>query len=305
MQKPLLVVLAGPTASGKTKVGIALARHFGASIISADSRQFFKEIPIGTAAPTEAELQLAKHYFVGYKSISEPYDVQQFAEEAKVCLDKLFKENPIQLLVGGSGLYIKTLLEGIDNMPGRNEEIRSKWEQIFQQSGLEPLQLALQTHDPEYYGQVDLNNPQRLIRALEVCESSGKPYSSFRTGESKQTPWRVVKLLTFPGKENLHQNINARVDAMMDAGLLNEVKRMLPFRNLNALQTVGYTELFEYLDGKLSLAEAIELIKVHTRQYAKRQLTWFKKDTDYQWFHPDQLDKMIQAIETYALLPKA
>lgn len=305
MQKPLLVVLAGPTASGKTRVGLALARHFGASIISADSRQFFKEIPIGTAAPTEAEQQLAKHYFVGNKSVTEPYDVQQFAEEAKVCLNKLFSENKIQLLVGGSGLYIKALLDGMDNMPGRNEEIRNKWEQIFQQSGVEPLQAALQTLDPEYYSKVDRNNPQRLIRALEVCESSGKPFSSFRTNQTKQLPYQVVKFLIFPGKESLHQNISQRVDTMMANGMLNEVKRMLPYRSLNALQTVGYKELFEYLDGKLSLPQAIELIKVHTRQYAKRQVTWFKKDSDYVWFHPEQLTKMIEAIETYALPPKA
>jgi len=296
-QSPLLIILAGPTASGKTKVGITLASSFGASIINVDSRQIFKELPIGTAAPTKEELGLAPHFFVGNCSIIDSYDAQQFSIESRKTLTSLFEVNPIQFAVGGSGLYIKALLDGMDEMPGKNLNIRQKWEKILAHSGIKPLQVRLFELDEEYYNQVDLHNPQRLIRALEVCESSGKPFSLFRLSEKNKLAYNILKIGLNPGKEILHERISHRVDSMMKNGLLKEVESLVDFKELNALKTVGYSELFSFLEGKTSLEHAVELIKTHTRQYAKRQMTWFKKDPDYQWFNADQIDDMCLLIK--------
>jgi len=296
-ETPFLVVLAGPTASGKTKAGITLARHFGTSIISGDSRQFFRELPIGTAAPSEEELRLVPHYFVGNKSVAEDFDVRQFMVEARSKLAELFLENRVQLVVGGSGLYIKALIEGLDNMPAGQPELRKKWEEILKTQGIETLQIRLGELDPEYAALVDIKNPQRIIRALEVCESTGKSYSSFRQNKGDALPYKVLRIGLTPEKEVLHKNINARVETMFELGLVKEVESLKAFRHKNALQTVGYTEVFDMLDGKITLDEAKEFIKTHTRQYAKRQMTWFKKDQEFQWFAPDQTDEMIKRIE--------
>ncbi len=300
-QSPLLVVLAGPTASGKTQVGISLANQFGASVVNADSRQFYREMPIGTAAPNAKELSIVPHYFVGNKCVANSLDVLQFMVEAREKLTDLFRQSPVHLVVGGSGLYIKALLEGMDDMPGSQPQIRNRWEEILKNQGLEALQNRLLELDPDYYKQVDLKNPQRLMRALEVCESSGKPFSSFRKNKKEELPWKVLKLAVFPGKELLHQRIADRVDAMVNQGLVDEVKSLLPFRSKNALQTVGYSEIFDFLDGKTTLEDAIGLIKTHTRQYAKRQLTWFRKDPEFQWFSPEETNRMANLIKAQAI----
>jgi tRNA dimethylallyltransferase len=282
-----LIVITGPTAVGKTAAAIQLARRYKTVIISADSRQFYREMSIGTAKPNADELAEATHYFVNSHSITETFTAGDFEEQSLALLNELFKIHDTIILVGGSGLFIKAICEGFDNLPSADTGIREQLNHDFEQKGITYLQERLKTADPEYYNEVDLHNPQRIIRALEVFESSGQPFSSYRKSTVNKRPFRTIKLgLNLP-RDILYQRINQRVDDMVQQGLVNEVRSLLPYRHLNALNTVGYSELFDYFDGTTDLKTAIELIKQHTRHFAKRQLTWFNKDKAITWLEPN------------------
>lgn len=294
--KPLLVVVAGPTASGKTGVAIQLAKHFQTSILSADSRQCYQELNIGVAKPTPSELVKARHYFINTNSIHQPIDAAGYADFGLSVLDGLFKGKNIAIAVGGTGLYIKALCEGVDDIPAIPESVRLKVNALYQTVGIAGLQEKLKLVDPVYFADGEIKNPQRVMRAIEVCLHTGKSIRYFQQGSAKPRPFRVCYLGMDVPREKLHQNINTRVDEMMQAGLLKEVEQLIPFRTLNALQTVGYTELFDYFAGETSLHEAIERIKIHTRQYAKRQNTWFKKVPGMNWLAPEHLEEMKRKI---------
>jgi tRNA dimethylallyltransferase len=288
--KKYLIIIGGPTASGKTSLAIELAKTYQTSIISCDSRQFFREMSIGTAKPSSEELQQAPHHFVGHLSINDTYTVGDFERDALQLLNELYKENELVIVVGGSGLYIKALCEGLDNFPEVDESIRNELETLYQQKGLSALQTELKKVDPVYYDEVDLNNPHRLIRALSVYRSSGKAFSSFRSKSKQQRPFTPVYLQIHWNRELLYERINKRVDLMLTEGLLEEARSLYPFKQLNALQTVGYQELFQYFDGKLTLDEAVELIKRNSRRYAKRQLTWNRKSGYWKQFTKDEIE---------------
>ncbi|WP_419701204.1 tRNA (adenosine(37)-N6)-dimethylallyltransferase MiaA [Mucilaginibacter sp. NFX135] len=296
-----LIVVAGPTAVGKTAAAIELARHYNTVVVSADSRQFFREMSIGTAKPNTQELAAVKHYFIDSHSITEPFSVGDFEKLGLVLLDKLFKTHNKVVLAGGSGLYIKAICEGFDDLPTADPAIRERLNQELEEKGIGYLQQQLQSVDPVYYNEVDLGNPQRIIRALEVFESSGKPFSSYRQATINKRPFNIIKLALNLPREVLYNRINHRVDLMVQQGLLTEAEALLPFRQFNALNTVGYTELFDYFDGKTSLEKAIEMIKQNTRRFAKRQLTWFRKDNTFHWFQASDaniLDQMTGTIDT-------
>ncbi|MFD0794964.1 tRNA (adenosine(37)-N6)-dimethylallyltransferase MiaA [Mucilaginibacter litoreus] len=297
---PTLIVIAGPTASGKTAAAIQLAQHYNTVIISADSRQFFREMNIGTAKPTDAELAAAPHYFVNSHSVIEPFSVGDFERECLILLDELFKTYKVVILVGGSGLYIKAITEGFDDLPTADPDIRDRLNTEMAIRGIGVLQERLKEVDPEYCKLVDINNPQRVIRALEVYESTGKPFSSYQTQSSKSRPFNVIKLALDMPREILYERINQRVDFMINEGLLQEVELLVPYRHYNALNTVGYTELFDYFEGKISLDAAVDLIKQNTRRFAKRQLTWFRKDKDIIWLDAGDTNltaNMLSAID--------
>lgn len=299
-----LIVVAGPTAVGKTAAAIELAKHFNTVVVSADSRQFFREMAIGTAKPNAAELAAVEHYFIDSHSIAEPFSVGDFERQGLALLDGLFKTHDHVILAGGSGLYIKAICEGFDDLPIADPSIREKLNQELEEKGIESLQQKLKLADPVYYEEVDLSNPQRIIRALEVFESSGNPISSYRQATVNKRPFNIIKLALNLPREVLYNRINERVNIMVQQGLLAEVSALLPYRHLNALNTVGYTELFDYFDGKTSLDKAIEMIKQNTRRFAKRQLTWFRKDSLFHWFQandPDLLDQMISTVEKQAV----
>ncbi len=291
-----LVVIGGPTASGKTGVAIALAQHYQTAILSADSRQFYREMHIGTAKPTVEEQAAAPHYFVDFLSIEQSYSVGDFERDALAQLDVLFQQHDLVLLCGGSGLYIKALCEGLDQFPEVPPAIRQELQQVYAEQGIEALQEELQRVDPIYYAQVDLHNPQRLMRALEVCRASQRPYSSFRKQKSAKRSFQPIYLRLDWERSQLYDRINQRVDLMIEQGLEAEAKALYPMRVLNALQTVGYQELFDYFDGTISLEEAIELIKRNSRRYAKRQMTWLRRDTHWKPFAPEQIEAMIAHI---------
>jgi tRNA dimethylallyltransferase len=294
-----LVVIAGPTASGKTAAAIELARHFKTVIVSADSRQFYREMSTGTAKPSEEELAAVKHYFINSHSITETFTAGDYEKQCLYLLNDLFQTHDIVILVGGSGLFIKAVCEGFDEFPDPKPGLRDKLNTEFVEKGIGYLQEKLKMVDPEYHNQVDLNNPQRIIRALEVFETTGKPYSSYRISVTNKRPFKVVKFGLNLSRETLYQRINQRVDDMVLQGLVDEVKSLLPYRHLNALNTVGYSELFDYFDGKTGLTAAIELIKQNTRRFAKRQLTWFGKDKEILWLSADNgnlCDEMIRLI---------
>ncbi|MDX9891626.1 MAG: tRNA (adenosine(37)-N6)-dimethylallyltransferase MiaA [Bacteroidales bacterium] len=283
IDKPTLVVVSGPTAVGKTSFTIDLASQLHCSIISADSRQFYKELRIGTAFPDEAELQEVPHYFLGHLSIQDYYSVSRFEQDVLKILPKLFQENQVVILTGGSGLYIDAVCKGIDDLPDPDVKIRKHVLEIYENEGVEGLRKRIKVLDPLFYEQSDLANPKRLMRALEVSIQMGEPYSSFLTKSEKNRDFEILKYCLVRPREILFERINERVDQMIRNGLLDEVKSLRPYQNLNALNTVGYKELFDYLEGKLSFEKAVEDIKTHTRRYAKRQLTWFKRDGDYQY----------------------
>jgi tRNA dimethylallyltransferase len=279
-----LIVIAGPTASGKTAVAISLAQHYNTVVVSADSRQFFREMSIGTAKPNEAELAAAPHYFINSHSITEPFSVGDFERQCLQLLDELFQKHDVVILAGGSGLYIRAITEGFDDLPTANPDVRDRLNTELAANGIAALQERLKEIDPAYYNEVDINNPQRVIRALEVYESTGKTFSSYRTPKINQRPFHIIKLGLDMPREKLYDRINQRVDIMVKDGLLEEVAGLTPYRQYNALNTVGYTELFDYLDGKTDVDTAIAQIKQNTRRFAKRQLTWFRKDKDIIWF---------------------
>ncbi len=292
-----IIVITGPTAIGKTALSIAIANELNCPVISADSRQFFKEMNIGTAKPTVHEMQGVTHYFIDSHSINEDYNVGKFETDVLSLLEKIFQTNDHVILVGGSGLYIDAVCKGFDDLPEADPETRNKVNSLFETKGIEGLQELLKELDLIYYNQVDLNNPQRLSRALEVCITTGKPYSNLRKGKSTKRNFNTIKIGLNTSRELLYARINARVDDMMATGLLNEVKSLLPYKHLNALQTVGYKELFSYLENKTELYSAIELIKQNTRRFAKRQLTWFRKDQEIKWFEPNEVEKILEYIK--------
>jgi tRNA dimethylallyltransferase len=300
----VLISVVGPTAIGKTKLAILLAKYFSTEIISADSRQFYKEMEIGTAVPSHDELEAAKHHFIQHKSILESYTVGDYEREAIATLDALFNSNNVIVMVGGSGLYVNAVTNGLDYFPEIKEGIREELNQSFTKSGIESLQNQLQNLDSEQYKTIDIHNPHRVIRALEVCLSSGKPYSSFLNKPKPKRRFKVITIGITAEREYIYHNINTRVDIMMQTGLLEEVKKLQEHQELNALQTVGYKELFEYLNGNWDLEFAVAEIKKNTRRFAKRQLTWFKKNKDTLWIDAnynleevtDQINEQIKFI---------
>lgn len=299
MNQKSLIVIVGPTAVGKTALSIDVAQKLNTEIISADSRQFFKEMSIGTAKPLPNELQQVQHHFINSHSVSDDYNAGKFGEEALTFVNNFFKKKDLLLLTGGSGLYIDAVCNGMDELPKADEKIREQLSDNLKQNGIIALQQLLKEHDPVHYEKADLLNPHRLIRAIEVCIVTGKPYSDFRKGDRKQHDFQIVKVgLTIERKE-LYEKINQRVDDMIQQGLLEEVRSLLRYKNQKALQTVGYKELFDYLEGKTDLETAVALIKQNTRRYAKRQLTWFGKDKEIKWFHPKELQEIMNYITSF------
>lgn len=297
MNTKVLLAVVGPTAIGKTALGIQLAKHFDTEIISADSRQFFKEMEIGTAVPSTEELNEVPHHFIQHKSIFEPYSVGDFEKEAILLLNDLYQKKDVAVMVGGSGLYVDAVISGLDEFPEVDPHIRETLNQELEKNGLELLQKELKQRDPEYYKTVDLENPHRLIRALEVCRATDKPYSSFLNQRKPERPFKSLYIGIDAPREVVYDRINTRVDFMMEAGLFEEVKKLYSHKKLNALQTVGYKELFEYIDGKCSLEFAISEIKKNTRRFAKRQLTWLRKNESILWLPYDgKPEKVLQMV---------
>lgn len=292
-----LIVIAGPTASGKTAFAIEMAKALDTVILSADSRQFYKEMSIGTAAPTEEELGQVKHYFVHHISIEDKYDVADYEQDVMQLLNGLFKTHDTVIITGGSGLFIDAVCHGIDTMPDVWPEIRKKVQKLFDEGGLKALQNEVQHLDPKYFDIVDQQNPRRLQRTLEVCYQTGQPFSAFRKGNAVERDFHIKKYALLWDRQQLIERIDKRVDLMMEQGLLEEAKALYPKRHLNALNTVGYKELFAYFDGQCTLKEAIGQIKTHTRQYAKRQMTWLRKDTGYQWVTSDEAKKVAATLQ--------
>jgi len=290
LTEKILIVIAGPTASGKTAAAIQLAKYYNTVIVSADSRQFYREMSIGTAKPNKEELAAVKHYFINSHSITESFTVGDFEKQCLSLLIELFKQHDKVILVGGSGLYIKAVCDGFDALPIADAAIRSRLNAELKAHGITSLQERLRIVDPVYHKIVDLNNPQRIIRALEVFESSGKPFSSFHSASKANRPFQVKKIGLIWPREILYKRINERVDTMINQGLLDEARLLLLYRHLNALNTVGYSELFDYFDGRTDLDSAIKLIKQNTRRFAKRQLTWFGKDKDIAWLDADKIN---------------
>jgi tRNA dimethylallyltransferase len=288
-----LIVVAGPTAVGKTRVAIALARHFGTHVVSADARQFFREMVIGTAKPSADELQAAPHHFIDSHSITQSYDAATYGDEALRCIQQLFLTHSHVVLCGGSGLYIKALLEGFDDIPDVDPRIRQDLQAEYEAGGLGVLQEKMQTLDPGYFRKIDIRNPQRLMRALEVVLGTGQSITTFQQRKSRKHDFDIVKIgLELPRAE-LYERIDRRMDMMIEEGLFGEAASLYPYRNHNALQTVGYQEIFDFVEGKYDRDETIRLLKQHSRQYAKRQLTWFKRDPEMIWLHPGNLSDII------------
>jgi len=292
-----LISIVGPTAIGKTALAIQLAQHFNTEIISADSRQFFKEMEIGTAKPDINELAVAKHHFINSHSVTQLFSTGDFEVEALKILEEIFSTHQIAIMVGGSGLYVNAVLNGLDEMPEIDLAIREKLNTQFEKEGLQSIQKQLSELDPEYFAKVDQNNPQRMIRGLEVFLSTGQKLSSMQSATKKERPFNIIKIGLNTDRALLYNRINNRVDKMMENGLLDEVKSLLPYRSYNALNTVGYSELFDYLDNKIAFEDAVSAIKQNTRRFAKRQLTWFRKDQEINWFEPNDLKEIIQFIE--------
>ena len=292
-----LIVITGPTAVGKTALTIHLAQHYAIPIINADSRQIYEELKIGTASPTEEQQRMVKHYFVGSKHIGDYYNASMYEQEVLELLDA--QRSTFHVLSGGSMMYIDAVCNGIDDIPTVRDDIRNELKKRYEKEGLQTLGEELAHRDPEHWAIVDRQNPRRVIHALEICIQTGKTYSSFRTRQKKERPFRTIKIGLNREREELYNRINQRVDQMMADGLLEEAKSLMDKRHENALNTVGYKELFDYMDGKWSLEEAIERIKENTRRYARKQLTWFKRDETIRWFHPDQKEDILNYISHY------
>lgn len=306
--RPILFVLLGPTGVGKTKVAIKVARHLGVPVINADSRQIFAEIPIGTAAPTKQEQSEVKHYFVGSHHLDDYYSAASYEDDVMSLLPQLFADHalyggtrlsiPRALLSGGSMMYIDAVCKGIDNIPTVDDDTRTEMKRRLAEEGLPALVDELKGLDPEYWEIVDRNNPRRVVHALEICHMTGRTYTSFRTNSAKQRPFRIVKIGLNRPREEMYDRINKRVLQMVDDGLIDEALRVYPKRDLNALNTVGFKEMFDYLDGLITLDEAIRQIQSNTRRYMRKQITWFKKDETVRWFNPNEIESLIGYIDT-------
>ena len=292
-----LIVVVGPTGSGKSALAVKLAQHYNAPVISTDSRQVFRNMAIGTAQPTAEELAAAKHYFIADREVEDDFNCGKYEVEALALLERLFAENRYVVAVGGSGLYIQALCEGMDSLPEADDALRAELKARLASEGLEMLADELRRLDPKYAEEVDIQNPARVMRALEVCITTGRPYSEQRVGKVAERPFNIVKVGTDMSRDVLYERINRRVDMMVEQGLVAEAMAMYPKRHLNALQTVGYRELFEHFDGNCSLEEAIELIKRNSRRYAKRQLTWFRRDESTGWYSPDDIEGVVAFID--------
>ena len=291
-----LIVITGPTAVGKTALCLDVAKHFHIPVINADSRQIFRELKIGTATPTEEQMQQVHHDFVGILGLDDYYSASLFEQQVLELLDRQFLTSDYALMAGGSMIYIDAVCNGIDDIPTIDDQTRTMMKQRLADEGLEALCEELRQRDPEYYEIVDRQNPRRVVHALEICLMTGKTYTSFRKREKRQRPFNIIKIGLNRPREELYDRINRRVDQMMADGLLEEAKALYPKRHLNALNTVGYKELFDYIDGRWPLEEAVERIKGNTRRYARKQLTWFKKDESIRWFHPDETETIIKYI---------
>lgn len=292
-----LIVLLGPTGVGKTDLSADIALHFGSAVISCDSRQFFREMQIGTSVPPESVLKKIKHYFIGSHSVKDYYSASLFERDVLKLLPDLFSENELVIMTGGSGMYIDALCSGIDDIPDTEPEIREKYIKMYSEVGIEGLRSALKLLDPDHYKKVDLRNYKRVIRALEICETTGLPYSSFMKKQKTERDFRIIKIGINRDRDDLYFRINSRVDTMLEQGLEQEARSLYDLRNLNALNTVGYKEFFEYFDGKITYEKTVELIKRNTRRYAKRQMTWWAKDSEIVWFHPEKAAEIIRFIE--------
>ncbi len=297
MDKPTLIVLIGPTGVGKTELSLAIAEKYHSAIISSDSRQLYSDLKIGTAAPTPEQLERVKHYFVGTLRLTDYYSAAQFEAEALGKLEELFKQNPVEVMTGGSMMYVDAVCKGIDDIPTVDKETRDLLLRRYETEGLEQLCAELKLLDPEYYKIVDRKNHKRVIHALEICYMTGKTYTSFRTRSKKEKPFHILKIGLFRDREELYDRINRRVDMMMEQGLLEEARAVYPYRQLNSLNTVGYKELFNYFDGTWTLPFAIEKIKQNSRIYSRKQMTWFKRDPDITWFHPDEPDMIFAFLD--------
>jgi tRNA dimethylallyltransferase len=294
--KPTLLVILGPTGVGKTNISLRLSEHFACPIVSSDSRQFYRELKVGTAAPTEDQLNRVKHYFIGSHSIFDEYNAGQYEQDAMILLDELFQKHKIVLLVGGSMMYIDAICNGMDDIPTVDSETRSFWQKQYSDLGLEFIQNELRRLDPKHYEEVDLLNPKRIMHALEICSMTGKPYSVLRTGQRKERPFNILKVGLNRPRPELYERINLRVEEMMNGGLLDEAKQFYEYRQLNTLNTVGYKELYEFMAGNWPLDFAVNMIKQDSRRYAKRQLTWFNRDEEIHWFHPNEEEKIMEFV---------
>lgn len=295
---PTLIVLIGPTGVGKTELSLRIAEHFHTHIISSDSRQLYADLKIGTAAPTAEQLRRVPHHFVGTLQLTDYYSAAQYESEVLAVLDDLFKQHETVLLTGGSMMYVDAICKGIDDIPTVDAETRALMLQRYEEEGLERMCAELKLLDPEYYKIVDLKNPKRVIHALEICYMTGKTYTSFRTQQKKARPFRIVKIGLTRDRAELYEHINRRVDLMIEEGLVEEAKAVYPYRHLNSLNTVGYKEIFKYLDGEWELPFAIEKIKQNSRIYSRKQMTWFKRDHEIQWFHPAQEEEILAHLHS-------
>ena len=293
-----LIVITGPTAVGKTELCLRIAEKFTIPVINADSRQIFRGMQIGTAAPTPEQRKRVRHYFVDLLELDEYYNASMYEQDVMKLLYSMFKDkdNAIALLTGGSMMYIDAVCNGIDDIPTISDEVRLLYKQRLEKEGLTALLQELKVKDPQYYDFVDKNNPRRVVHGLEICHQTGRTYSSFRVKEKKQRPFRIIKIALNRDREELYSRINRRVDEMMENGMVEEARLLLPYRSLNALNTVGYKELFRYFDGEWTMEEAIERIKGNTRRYARKQLTWYKKDNDIVWFDAAETDKVFMYL---------
>ncbi len=297
MSTKRLIVIVGATGSGKTDLSIRLAQHYGAPILSADSRQIYRGMPIGTAQPTADQLRAAEHHFIASHDIGQHFSCGEYEAEALACLAELFRRHDTVVAAGGSGLYIRALCEGMDDLPHADQALRTALARRLEREGIDALAEELRQLDPDHYAVVDRRNPARIVRALEVCLQTGLPYSRLRTGTRRERDFKIIKIGIDMPREELYARIDRRVEQMMADGLETEARSLYPCRQLNALQTVGYKELFDYFDGRTTREEAVELIKRNTRRYAKRQLTWFRCDPDIRWFAPDDLDGILACAE--------
>lgn len=295
-----LIVIVGPTGVGKTALCLEVAERLGTFIINADSRQIFRDMPIGTAAPTAEEQKRVKHFFVGKLHINDYYNASMFENDVIELLDKLFGEKDNIIMSGGSMMYVDAVCNGIDDIPSVNESIRQQVKSLYEADGLDIIKEKLNKLDPEYFEIVDKNNPKRVIHALEICLSTGKTYTSFRTNTKKERNFRIIKIGLNRDRDELYSRIDKRVDLMIENGLMEEAKQMYPYKELNSLNTVGYKELFNYFDGKCTLDEAIFKIKSNTHKYCRKQLTWFKRDKDIHWFNPDNVEEIIKYIYSFS-----